>query len=89
MDVDQLLTTTRSARKALDLAAPVEIDVIRECLRIGMLAANGSEKARFVLERCIPVKLKAPTLNAKDGTVAIEELQIAYESLTRKAVSNA
>jgi hypothetical protein len=41
MDVDQLLMTTRSARKALDLNAPVEVDVIQECLRIGMQAATG------------------------------------------------
>lgn len=36
----------------------------------------------FSLDGCRPLKLKAPPLNAKDGTVAIEELQIAYESLT-------
>ncbi|HEX7843007.1 MAG TPA: phage tail protein [Kofleriaceae bacterium] len=36
---------------------------------------------RFVLSRCLPVKIKAPALNAKDGLVAIEELQVAYESL--------
>lgn len=46
-----------------------------------------TERARFVLSRCLPVKLKAPPLNAKDGMVAIEELQIAYESLSRKPVS--
>ncbi|MBY0460879.1 MAG: phage tail protein, partial [Gemmataceae bacterium] len=40
------------------------------------------ESARFVLARCVPVKLKAPPLNAKDGVVAIEEFQLAYESLT-------
>lgn len=38
-------------------------------------------KAKFTLWGCIPVKLKAPPLNAKDGGVAIEELQLAYESL--------
>ena len=38
-------------------------------------------KATFRLSRCVPVKLKAPALNAKDGIVAIEELQLAYESL--------
>jgi hypothetical protein len=27
------------------------------------------------------VKLKAPALNAKDGMVAVEELQMVYESL--------
>jgi phage tail-like protein len=46
-----------------------------------------TENARFVLSRCLPVKLKAPPLNAKDGMVAIEELQLAYESLTRKRSS--
>ena len=44
MDVDELLTTTRSARKALDLDAPVEPGAIRECLAIAMQAANGSNQ---------------------------------------------
>jgi phage tail-like protein len=39
------------------------------------------ERCRFVLDRCVPTKLKAPALNAKDGMVAIEEFQLAYESL--------
>ena len=43
-----------------------------------------TESARFRLTRCVPVKLKAPPLNAKDGMVAIEELQLSYESLTLK-----
>ena len=30
---------------------------------------------------CVPVKLKAPALNAKDGQVAIEELQMVYETM--------
>jgi len=47
-----------------------------------LFAADGNtERARFVLSRCVPVKLKAPTLNAKDGVVAIEEMQLAYESV--------
>jgi len=40
------------------------------------------ERVRFRLSRCVPVKLKAPAMNAKDGTIAVEELQLAYESLT-------
>ncbi|HEY4011967.1 MAG TPA: phage tail protein [Polyangiaceae bacterium] len=40
-----------------------------------------SELARFELSRCLPQKLKAPALNAKDGVIAIEELQLAYETL--------
>ena len=44
MDIEQLLTTTRSARKSLDLDTGVDIDDIRECLRVGLQAANGSNQ---------------------------------------------
>jgi phage tail-like protein len=69
-----------------DWFAAVIIDPsIRASAEVVMLAPNGAERARFVLDRCIPVKLKAPVLTAKDGAVAIEELQLAYESLSHKA----
>src|SRR5689334_10005137 len=42
-------------------------------------ADRNTERVRFLLTRCVPVKLKAPALNAKDGMVAIEEMQLAYE----------
>jgi phage tail-like protein len=59
---------------------------IRASAVVVVLAADGTtERARFVLDRCVPIKVKAPVLNAKDGVVAIEELQLAYESLTREA----
>jgi phage tail-like protein len=45
--------------------------------------------AEFVLSRCVPVKLKSPPLNAKDGVVAIEELQIAYEQLELRGLPDA
>jgi phage tail-like protein len=51
--------------------------------------AQGQERARFLLERCVPVKLKAPPLNARDGVVAVEELQLACESITLKGASGA
>src|SRR5271166_7017661 len=44
MDIEHLLTATRSARKSLDLDAPVDLADIRECLRIGLQAANGSNQ---------------------------------------------
>jgi phage tail-like protein len=51
---------------------------------VTVFAADGAtEQMRFFLERCLPMKLKAPPLNAKDGIVAIEELQLAYEWLSR------
>jgi nitroreductase len=42
MDADYLLTATRSARRSLDLDAPVDLGDIRDCLRIATQAANGS-----------------------------------------------
>ncbi len=39
---DEVLTTTRSVRKRLDLTRPVERAIITECLDIGFQAANGS-----------------------------------------------
>lgn len=47
-------------------------------------AGKYTAQKRFVLAGCVPVKLKAPPLNAKDGFIAIEEMQIAYESLELK-----
>lgn len=44
MDTETLLTTTRSARKALDLGEPVDVGQIRECLGIALQAANGSNQ---------------------------------------------
>lgn len=44
MEIDELLTTTRSARKTLDLDAPIDVDEIRACLRTGLQAANGSNQ---------------------------------------------
>jgi nitroreductase len=41
-DVDLLLTSTRSARKTLDLEAPVDLGEVGDCLRVGLHAANGT-----------------------------------------------
>lgn len=35
----------------------------------------------FTLTGCLPTKLRVPALNAKDGQIAIEEMNIAYERL--------
>jgi phage tail-like protein len=53
-----------------------------------LLAPDGTECVRFVLTRCLPMRLKAPPFNAKDGVIAVEEMQIAYESLTLKKASS-
>jgi len=58
---------------------------LRADAEVVMFAADGhTERARFILSRCVPAKVKAPPLNGKDGMVAIEEFQLAYESITLK-----
>ncbi len=53
---------------------------------VGVLSPDRTRvDVQFVLTNCLPVKLKAPALSGKDGGVAIEELQLAYECLARKA----
>jgi phage tail-like protein len=51
-------------------------------VKIVLLSPDRQEQARFLLKKCLLTKLKAPALNAKDGVVAIEEMQLTYESLT-------
>jgi nitroreductase len=41
---DQLLTTTRTVRKRLDLRRPVSMELIRECLEIALQAPSGSNR---------------------------------------------
>ena len=44
-------------------------------------AETYSPLVRFILERCLAVRLKGPALFAMRGAIAIEELELAYESL--------
>lgn len=84
-----MLTLKRGMTKSFDLwdwMSRVALEPgLRADAEVVLLAPDGStERARFILTRCLPTKLKAPPLNAKDGGVAIEELQLAYESLSLK-----
>ena len=51
LTTDQLLTTTRSVRKRLDLTRPVERGVIEECLAIAQQApaASNAQKWHFIV----------------------------------------
>ena len=44
---DQLLTTTRTVRKRLDLSRPVEPELIRECIEIAAQAPSGSNSQQW------------------------------------------
>ena len=80
------LTLKRGMTASFDLwdwfGATLHDPSLRGSATIVLFAPDGqTQRARFVLTRCLPVKLKAPPLNAKDGVVAIEEFQLAYETL--------
>ncbi|HEX2905156.1 MAG TPA: nitroreductase family protein [Jatrophihabitans sp.] len=44
LNPDELLTTTRTVRKRLDLTRPVPLELIRECLEIALQAPSGSNR---------------------------------------------
>jgi phage tail-like protein len=75
-----------SSRDLWDWCDAVQRDpALRADARIVVLAPDGdSEHASFRLRRCLPVRLKAPALHAVAGVVAVEELELACESLTRE-----
>ncbi|HEY6190267.1 MAG TPA: phage tail protein [Pyrinomonadaceae bacterium] len=83
------LTLKRGMTATFDLwnwfSAALNNPALRAKAEVVLLAPDGkTERARFVLARCIPTKLKAPPLNGTTGTVAIEEFQLVYESITLK-----
>ncbi|MEV7013064.1 nitroreductase family protein [Streptosporangium sp. NPDC051022] len=41
---DELLTTTRAVRRGLDETRPVDLELVKECLRIALQAPNGSNR---------------------------------------------
>ena len=47
LSADEVLTTTRSVRKRLDLNRPVERSVIEECLRIAQQAPSASNRQHW------------------------------------------
>ena len=80
------LTLKRGMTSSFDLWRWFERTQSERALRasgeILILSSDRSrEDARFVLTGCLPVKVKAPSLAAADGAIAIEEMQIAYETL--------
>lgn len=79
------LTLKRGMTETFDLWKWVELmqtnPETRADAEVILFSPDKQVKAKFKLSSCLPVKLKAPAMNAKDGGVAIEEFQLAYESL--------
>lgn len=82
------LTLKRGMTSSFDLwdwfervVAPGGGNVRANCIVV-MLAPDGkTEQVRFELTNCLPVKMSAPSLSAKDGLLAIEEMQVAFEMM--------
>jgi phage tail-like protein len=71
------------------VASPAAPQVRRGALagaEIIMRDGQGVGKVRYRLFDCLPIKLKGAPMNAKDGIVALEELQIAYSYFTIEAL---
>lgn len=64
--------------------AQLRTDFRAEVQVIVLAPDHKTELVRFILRRCLLTRLKAPVLNAKDGGVAIEEMQLTYESMSMK-----
>ncbi|HXH78135.1 phage tail protein [Nocardioides sp.] len=48
---------------------------------ITLWTAAGDAATQFTVLGALPVKMRAPSLNARDGLVAVEELTLVYEQL--------
>ncbi|MEM6253930.1 MAG: phage tail protein [Cyanobacteria bacterium P01_D01_bin.156] len=46
-----------------------------------LLDGAQQKQITFKLKDCLPIKLRAPALNAKDGGLAIEEMQLVYAAM--------
>jgi phage tail-like protein len=51
-----------------------------ECV-VTLWNAQGTPQVSFALGECLPIKLRGPALNAANGQVAVEELQMVYTSM--------
>jgi phage tail-like protein len=86
------LTLKRGMTKNFDLwkwfSDTLDDPGLRADAEVVVFAADGNTvQVRFALTRCLPVKLKTPALNAREGKVAVEELQLAYETASIKGAS--
>jgi phage tail-like protein len=80
------MTTSRELWTWFDLAHE-SVALTKSRLRadsmIQVQSSDRSQSVRYLLTNCQPVRLKAPSMDALRGAIAIEEMQLAYEWLFR------
>ena len=75
-----------SSMKMWDWRKQVEegkVDSARKNGSLVMYSPEGKEVARWDLVRCWPSKITGPSMDAKSGEVAVEELTICHEGYHR------
>jgi nitroreductase len=97
LSADEVLTTTRSVRKRLDLTRPVDRSVIEECLRIAQQAPSASNRQHWhfvvVTDRAKRTALGELYARARKASVAnraarvfpTEQHEVAYQRVTSSA----
>lgn len=65
------------------MAAGFEGDVERKTITITLLDITGKDAASWQVINAWPMKYTAPEFNATSSEVAIEQLEIAHEGMTR------
>lgn len=67
---DELLTTTRTVRKRLDLTRPVPLELVQECLQIALQAPSGSNRQGWQW-----LVITDPAVRAEIGGIYGEEVE--------------
>lgn len=67
---DELLTTTRTVRKRLDLTRPVPLELVQECLQIALQAPSGSNRQGWQW-----LVITDPAVRAEIGRIYGEEVE--------------
>ncbi len=49
---------------------------------VTMWDTDSTPVIEFALQGCLPVRMRAPSLNAREGLVAVEELALVYETMS-------
>lgn len=71
------------ANRQLRVDGEIQMLSLKRTPKDSKVVVEKKKNVVFKVVRCMPIKLVAPSLNAKDGEIAIEEVQLTYERLLR------
>lgn len=82
------LTLKRGMTTTLDLwtwlALTAQGTVAPASGTVTMWDTDSTPVIEFALQGCLPVRMRAPSLNAREGLVAVEELALVYQTMSVK-----